>query len=175
MQVILSEIDCLDVLNAKGVYPDEFYTDFEIFKNNMPFFREATVIVIFAGNCRFNKKLTLEVVKSLMKRASSDTDNGIKAVYVVSDITIAGLNSYYKYEGSINTVSVMRGWKEVLKDTNIWKKLASPKKESVKYLSRFDSGDISEPLKRYQERERAEDEYKKLIKVPNLRELLGLS
>ena len=77
MLAILSEINCLDVLNSKGVYPDEFYTDIDKFKGNTVAFREATIFVIFAGNCRFNKKHTIELVKSLTKRADSELDKGI--------------------------------------------------------------------------------------------------
>ena len=172
-QIVLSEIDCLTYLQRLGVYPDEFYTDFETFKANMTFFRDATIIVIFAGNCRLNKKLTLEVVKGLMKRAESKNDNSIKHVYVVSDMTIAGLRSYYKYEGTLDTVSIMHGWKSVKDDVFIWNKLSSPKKDVKKFLSAYDSGDISAAMKRYEERKKTEDEYVSLIQVPDLRKLLN--
>jgi hypothetical protein len=175
MQVILSEIDCLDALNKYGVYPDEFYTDFEAFKNNMAFFNDAIVLVIFAGNCRFNKKITLEATKGLMKRAESKSDKGIKAVYVVSDMTIAGVKSYYKYEGNIDKVSIMHGWKEVMTDVNIWKKLSSQPKKSTVYLAKQDTANIEDALERYKNRGKSEDEYAHLIQVPNLKKLLAKS
>jgi hypothetical protein len=175
MQVFLSEINCLSILNKFGVYPDEFYTDFDSFRNNMSFFQDAQIIVILAGNCRFNKKLILETVKGLMKRAENSYDVGVKAIYVVSDMTLSGLTSYYKYEGNLTYVSVMHGWKEDKTNAYIWKALSSPKKQTKMYLAKQDTGDISEALERYKNRGRAEDEYISLIKIPTLKKILAQS
>lgn len=173
MLAILSEINCLGVLNSKGVYPDEFYTDIDKFKSNTVSFREATVIVIFAGNCRFNKKHTIELVKSLKKRADSEFDKSIKHVYVVSDMTIAGLRSYYKYEGSIDLVSIMHGWNSVKDNVDIWAKLQNSPRKTICYLSSYDDGDITDALERYNNRFKQEDEYAKLIVVPDVKKLLS--
>ena len=173
MLAILSEINCLSVLNAKGVYPDEFYTDIEKFKNNTVSFRDATIIVIFAGNCRFNKKHTIELVKNLTKRADSEQDKGVSHVYVVSDMTIAGLRSYYKYEGNIDTVNIMHGWDCVKTGVDIWSKLQNEPKKAICYMSNYDLGNIEEPLKEYEARYKPEDEYARLIVVPNVKKLLS--
>lgn len=173
MLAILSEINCLDVLNSKGVYPDEFYTDIDKFKGNTVAFREATIIVIFAGNCRFNKKHTIELVKSLTKRADSELDKGIEHVYVVSDMTIAGLRSYYKYEGNIDLVSIMHGWDSVKDNVDIWSKLQNSPKETICYMSSYDDGNIDDALERYNNRFKQEDEYVKLIVVPDVKKLLS--
>lgn len=173
MLVVLSEINCLGVLKSKGVHPDAFYTDVESFKNNSVFLQDATIIVLFAGNCRFNKKHTIELIKSLQKRAESDVDKGISHVYVVSDMTVAGLRSYYKYEGNIDTVSIMRGWNEVKAGVDIWKKLATPPKETKVYLSDYDSGDASKAVDKYNSRFSSEDEYIKLIVEPDLKKMLA--
>lgn len=175
MLAILSEINCLKLLNSKGVYPDEFYTDIDIFKNNAVSFRDATVIVIFAGNCRFNKKHTIELVKSLMKRADSSLDASISHVYVVSDMTIAELRSYYKYEGNINKVSIMHGWDEVKGGIDIWSKLQGEKKEAKCFYSAYDTGDCSKALAEYEKRGNKEDEYIELISIPKLKKLLATS
>lgn len=175
MLVILSEINCLSILNSKGVYPDEFYTDIEKFKSNVVFFKDATIIVIFAGNCHFNKKHTLELVKSMTKRAETDVDKGINNVYVVSDMTIAGLRSYYKYEGNIDTVSIMHGWNEVKTDVNIWLKLQCPKKETKCFLSAYDKGDVTDAINKFNARDTKEDDYIKLISVPDVKKLVSLS
>lgn len=174
MLAILSEINCLSVLNSKGVYPDEFYTDIEKFKASTVHFREATIIVIFAGNCRFNKKHTIELVKSLTKRAESEVDKGISHVYVVSDMTIAGLRSYYKYEGSIDTVNIMHGWSCVKTGVDIWAKLKNEPKKSICYMSNFDLGNIENALKDYENRHKPEDEYIRLIVVPDVKKLLSV-
>lgn len=175
MLAILAEIDCLKVLNSKGVYPDEFYTDIEKFKKNTVFFNDATVIVIFAGNCHFNKKHTIELVKNLTKRADSDMDKGVSHVYVVSDMTIAGLRSYYKYEGNIDKVSIMHGWNSVKDNVDIWKKLQGTPKEAKCYFSDYDIGNIEDALERYEARGSKEDEYIRLIVVPDVKKMLSIS
>ena len=175
MLTILSEINCLEKLNTLGVYPDEFYTDIEIFKNNTASFRDATVLVIFAGNCAFNKKHTIELVKNLMKRASSESDFGVKAVYVVSDTVIPSLTSYYKYTGNLDVVDIMRGWNSVKSGVNIWSKLSSRKKDSKLFLSSYDECNSEAAREAYKNRHRAEDDYIRLIQIPNVKEMLSLS
>ena len=175
MLAILSEINCLSTLQAKGVYPDEFYTDLEKFKNNTVFFRDATVIVIFAGNCQFNKKHTIELVKNLLKRAETKQDLGISHVYVVSDMTIAGLRSYYKYEGNIDRVSIMHGWNAEVDNVDIWSKLQNEPKQSREFHSQYWQGVADDALAKYNARFSKEDEYIKLIKVPNLKAMLHTS
>jgi hypothetical protein len=175
MLAILSEINCLSVLNNKGVYPDEFYTDIEKFKKNTIFFTDATIIVIFAGNCHFNKKHTIELIKNLMKRADTASDKGISHVYVISDMTIAGLRSYYKYEGNIDTVSIMHGWSAVKNDVDIWKKLQNEPKKAKEFLSSYDEGVATDAFNRHNARYSKEDEYIKLIVVPDVKKMLSLS
>lgn len=175
MLAILSEIDCLKVLQSKGVYPDEFYTSIDKFRNNTPVFQDATIIVIFAGNCRFNKKHTIELIKTLTKRAEDPNDGGVSHVYVVSDMTIAGLRSYYKYEGTINTVSIMHGWNSVKDNVDIWIKLKNEPKEAVCYYSTFDSGVVDELVETYKAKFTKEDDYIPLIQIPNIKQLLQTS
>lgn len=175
MLVVLSEIDCLDYIRAKGVHPAEFYTDIEAFKNNAVLFQDATILVIFAGNCRFNKKHTVKLVKDLMKRSESKSDRSIAHIYVVSDLTIAGLKSYYKYEGSIDTVKIMRGWDAVKDGVNIWLKLRNKECETKTYYSAYDKGDITGALSEYEDRYRGEDSYRELIQVPDVNKLYGIT
>lgn len=177
MLVILSEINCLDNLRRLGVEPDEFYTDMRQFDNNSVTFREATIVVIFAGNCAFNKKRTIELVKNLMKRASATNDFGIKAVYVVSDTVIPSLSSYYKYTGNLNTVDIMNSWNVVKAGVDIWLKLSkrSVSDKCKTYFSDYDKGICDEARAAYEKRHKSEDDYVKLIKVPSVKEILQLS
>lgn len=175
MLAILSEIDCLSTLQSKGVYPDEFYTDLEAFKNNVVFFKNATIIIIFAGNCQFNKKHTIELIKSLLKRADAARDLGISHVYVLSDITIAGLRSYYKYECNIDTVDIMHNKNSIARNIDIWSKLQTKPKEAKLFHSDFNLGVVDEAIKRYNSRYSKEDEYIKLIKVPDMKSMLNKS
>lgn len=174
MLVVLSEINCLNNIKAKGIYPDEFYTSINTFKSNSIYFKEATIIVIFAGNCHFNKKHTIELIKNLYKRAESTTDKGVEHVYVISDMTIAGLRSYYKYEGSIDTVDIMHGWNNVKQNVNIWVKLQNEPRETKCFLSSFDQGKADEAKARYENRHKSEDDYVPLIQVANIKDLLAV-
>lgn len=171
--VVLSEINCLSTLQKKHVYPNEFYTDLEEFKNRIVFMRDTTVLVIFAGNCRFNKRHTLEFVKTLMKRAESDNDAGIRRIYIVSDMTLAGIRSYYRYSGNLDEVDIMHGWTCAKSGVDIWRKLATEQCETVCHFSVYDSGDVDQLIEQYKEETKVPDEYQALIQVPNLREFLA--
>ena len=90
-------------------------------------------------------------------------------------MTIAGLRSYYKYEGSIDTVSIMHGWNSVKDDVNIWIKLRNEPKEAVCYYSTFDSGEVDSLVDAYNKRYTKEDDYIPLIQIPNVKQLLQTS
>lgn len=177
MFAVLSEINCLKTLNNFGVYPDEFYTDIDLFRNRAVSFKDATLMVIFAGSFRFNKRLTIEMVKNFVKRASSDEDSGIKKVYVLSDVTIPSLNKYYKYTSTIQKVDIMRSWNAVRKDIDIWKFLRTEKKESKCYMSSYDLGNATDYEEVYKspDRKNTEDEYVKLIFIPDIKSMLSIS
>ena len=166
MLVVLSEINCLHKLNQLGVHPDHFFTDFDDFRNYSTSFRNATIVVIFAGSCAFNKRLVLNLAKSLMKRADNENDVGIDKVYIFSDITLSGLYSYYRYNGDIKYVDVMRGWDCIKAGVFPWTKLISEEKDVVRHLSLYDMGDAEGARDAYQKKYSAEDKYKDLIVVP---------
>lgn len=174
MLAVLAEINCLESLNKLGVYPDKFYTSFEAFKNDVISFRDATIIVIFAGSCHFSKRVTINLVKGLMKRASSKIDKGITHAYVFSDVTLLGLYGYYKYHDNLHRVDVMKGWSAVKTDVDPWPKLRSAPKECQKVFSRFDMGDAEEARASFKERKNkalskgGDDLYVDLIKIPEL-------
>lgn len=173
MLVVLSEINNLKSLQGKGVYPDEFYTDLEIFKNRTVFMKEATILAIFAGNCHFNKRVTIEIIKALMRRAVDEHDTGIKNVYVLSDMTLAGIGSYYRYLGNIDRVDVMHGWKCVRSGADIWKALQTPQVEATCYFNSYDKGDSEHLVSRYHAEVREQDPYRDLIQVPDLAKMFA--
>lgn len=173
MLVVLAEINCLSSIKALGVHPDVFYTDLEQFKNDMATFRDATIIVVFAGNCRFNKRVTINIIKGLLKRASSGNDVGIKNVYVFSDLTISGLYQYYKYDNEISKCNVMRGWNPVRKNVCPWVRLRNEEHETVCKMSKYDMGDSTDAHEAYEKRQNTEDQYIDLIKVPDIQKLLA--
>ena len=171
MLVVLSEMNCLNKLRALGVYPDIFYTDEDVFREQSAMFSDATVIVIFGGNFRFNKRALINIIKGLMKRQESESDFGIKAIHVFSDSTISGLYAYYKYSGTLGKVDVMRGWNVVKKGVFPWTKLQTPEKETKMIMSKYhmsDSYDLREKYKA-EKGNGVEDMYVKLIKVPTVK------
>lgn len=175
MFVVLSEINCLKMLNNRGIHPDEFYTDINLFRKHSILFREATVLVIFGGNSQFNKKHTIEFIKGLLKRMEDNEDQSIKNVFVVSDMTISGLKSYYKYEGSIDNLSVMKGWDVVKTGVSFWDKLVNDKRDCRVFLSDFDLCNKDEIKSKYPTKGHPQDAYVDLIKIPNLKEMIYAS
>lgn len=173
MLVVLSEIHNLASLQSKGVWPDEFYTDLETFKNRTVFMKDATILTIFAGNCHFNKRVTIEIIKALMRRAADENDAGIRKVYVLSDMTLAGIGSYYRYLGNIDKFDVMHGWKCVRSDVDIWKALQTEKKEATCYFNSYDSGEVEHLISRYHAEVREQDPYRDLIQVPDLSKMFA--
>ncbi len=170
MLVVLSEMNCLSKLQALGVYPDEFFTDEVAFREQSAMFMDATVLVIFGGSFRFNKRMMINLIKNLMKRQESTVDVGIKSVHVFSDSTISGLFAYYKYRGSLDKVDVMRGWNVIKKDVFPWGKLQTPEKKTKTVMSRYDLNDSSEAREAYKKQRGTgvEDVYMKLIKIPKV-------
>lgn len=173
MLVVVSEINNLASLNARGVYPDEFYTDLELFKHRVVFMKDARVVFIFAGSSHFNKRLAVEFIKSLMQRANSATDSGLIGVHVISDVTLAGLGAYYKYRGSLDSVDLMHFWNVQQENIDIWTKLKSEPKESTCYFNAYDRGEADALIETCKEALSVQDPYVNLIKVPDLKQLFA--
>lgn len=171
MLVCLAEFDCMKHLNDLKVYPDRFYTDFEVFRNEIIGLRDCTCIVILGGFNRFNRRVITNFLKGLMKRADAEEDTGVKAVYTFADGTVSGLYSYYKYRGDFTHVDVMRGWNVVRADVFPWTKLQSEPRECKRILSDYDKSDIAGLIRKYKETHVAEDDYIPLIRIPDVKAL----
>ena len=166
---VLSEINCLKVLNTYGVYPDYFYTDFEAFKNHVIGLMDADIVVIMAGTCTFNKRLTIEFIKTLLKRRDNKNDKGIRSVTIISDTILQSLDSYYKFTGNLSSVDLCSYWKVKEKEVDIWGSLSSEPKRTQVVLSSYDRG-IIEGLNR--SKNSSEDDLIRLIKVPDVKSML---
>lgn len=163
MLVVLSEIDCLGFLKSKGVNPDEFYTDFEMFKNRIVLKTGVDVLVIFTGCCHFNKRKVCEFITQLNIRAKSESDKGVNSVCVISDSFLPNIHSYYKYTYFPNTFDLCDGWKKVKGDVNVFEELACDERECKVFLdTKRDS------VTKVTESGLHDDELIKLIKVPVL-------
>lgn len=169
MLVVLSEINCLGRLKSLGVYPDEFYTDFTLFKNKAFGFNDADIIIIIAGSCQFNKHIVIEETKNLLKRVNNEQDKGIKSVSVVTDVNIPNLKQYFKFTGDIVPLTEFSGWKNK-GVVEFWDNFKGEKKFAETYLSEFDQGlttDIKEMYKDTVLKTR-EDKYLDIIYRPDL-------
>lgn len=166
--IVLSEVNCLKILEYKGLQLDEFYTDFNLFRNRSSSFTDANVVIIFTGSCRFSKKHVFETIKVLEARVNEEYDNGIKSVTVISDSMLPSVNKYYKFQGSLDNISEYSGWSLKKKTSDIWGRIPKGSGEPVQlFLTDFDTGNINN-LKISQVSLHSSDEsLRKLIRKPD--------
>ena len=173
MLVVLSEINCLNKLNQMGIYPDIFYTDFNMFKNQVVSHKNVTAIIILAGTCNFNKRHTIEFAK-ILRKYRRDENMSIRHVYIVSDSEISNLDNYFKFTGDISDLTIMSGYKVLGKDDKLWKKYKSEPKKSQVIQSDFYSNNVDKAVEEYKNRDNTEDDYVELIQIPNIKKMLGI-
>lgn len=149
MLVVLSEIHCLDKLNSLGVYPDEYYTDFDSFKIRSAYFMNAEVLIILGGNFRFNKRAVALLVASLRNRRYDSNDGSIKKIWVMTDQHIQGISHYYLYKGVFDGITEYRGWKKTTDQHNPLAESASEPKLAREFLSAYDEGNADALVKQY--------------------------
>lgn len=176
MLAVLAEIDCLDYLQKQGIYPDEYYTDYDLFRNHCTSFKDATILFILAGSCHFNKRHITEFIKSQYKRMENEKDIGISNVIVVTDYMIPTLQLYYKFDNNLDNVYKCNGWKKAKFASNIWvdvdKAQTQTRHEVALYLSDFDKGITEKKIEKYKSYESKEDELIRLIIQPNIKQLI---
>ena len=167
--LFLSEINCNKFLRSKGIYPDEFYTDFLMFKNRSFSFNDVDIVILFAGSCAFSKRHVFDMIKILQQRIDNPDDTGIRSLTVLTDAFLPKVNKYYKFQGKLSNISEYNGWKLVEKHSNIWDELPRgiTESEQVFYLTAKDKGDISKLRQAYSELRSSDEELRSLIKIPN--------
>ena len=173
MFVVLSEINCLSALQGIGVFPDEFYTDFETFRNKAIGFKDAVVVIMLAGSCGFNKRLTIELYKTLEKRAHNEKDTGIRSIFLLSDARLTTIKKYYKFTNDFTEAVKVENEKEGKNTVDFWNRFKDGKHATKVFLSDYDNGVCDKAFKRYEDRHNTEDEYTRLIVVPNVKEMLN--
>ena len=171
MLIVLSELNNLSSLQGRKIYPDKFYTDFEQFKTDMPFFQDAHVVIIFLGGYHFRKRLLLEQIGIIKERVNSPDDNGIKELVVISDCNLPTLDKYYKFEFDFD-IMYEYGRHDKRSDQidmiSYLRKLSPQKKIADVFLSDYDKGNSEVYKKEYSKRGNTEDEYIKLIIKPDM-------
>ncbi len=131
MVIVLSELNNLHILNRLGVYPDSYYLDFDAFKNMVTVASEADIIIILSGTCRFSKKHTVDVIKSLLVRQGNKNDTGVKRVTVFSDYTLETMPEYYFYTHDLADAVLCKKKLAFEDEESIWDKLKTERKESI--------------------------------------------
>lgn len=165
MLLVLSEIDCTDYLNKMGIYPDELFTDLEMFKNKMIIASDADIIVIFAGSCQFSKRIVSELITKMRKRISEKTDTGINSLLVLSDTELKHIDDYYIYYGRPNEVFKVSKKKVEKNPTDVWSSYRSAEKPCKKYLVQYDCEKAAEAVKKRFDKD---DELLQVIQVPEM-------
>ena len=172
MLAVLSEINCLNQLQAMEVYPDFFSTDFEAFKNHTVTFTDCTVCIILAGINRFYRKHLIELTKNFIKLVDADNNN-ITEVIVITDATIPSIGTFYKIKGNLKRVDEYNGWNLIKENYDIWSRLKSEVRQPVIKLSAYDRGILEKDESKWVKRKSSEDNLIPLIKVPNIKALLN--
>lgn len=167
--LMLSEINCWEYLNTKGVYPDEFYTDFVMFRNRASTFVDADIIILIAGSCRFSKRHVLNLAKVLQKRADDPNDNGVRSLTVITDLFLPSIDRYYKFQGKIPNISEYHGWKLRVKNSDILSRVSKGNKNTdIKlFLTPYDEGNVEHLRDKYKSLDSPDEELRSLIKKPS--------
>lgn len=177
---VLSEINCLELLESKGIYPDSFYTDFELFKKKSTSFKDADVVIFKLGTCSFSGGQIIEFVNLLRKRVQNEKDKGIKSVTLVSDIEMPVVGEYYRCDEHFTEFEKYNGKKLDKKGIDFITMLddMQDKEDNViqTFYSDFDKGN-SEPIREsiLNKEPSSEDELIRLIKRVNVLDNIKLT
>lgn len=165
MLLVLAEFDCLDYIHSKGVYPDAFFTDFDMFQHHIIVKNDVDIIIMLAGTCQFSKRVMQDYVTSLKERISSDTDNGVRSVCVLSDTELKNTDDYYFYHSRPDLFYHVQNGKRSKKLEDVWERYKSEERECAKYLVKQNLDDLRKTI---QSRHDKDDELLDIIQVPHL-------
>lgn len=165
MLLVLAEFDCLDYIHSKGVYPDAFFTDFDMFQHHIIVKNDVDIIIMLAGTCQFSKRVMQDYVTSLKERISSDTDNGVRSVCVLSDTELKNTDDYYFYRSRPDLFYHVQNGKRSKKLEDVWERYKSEERECAKYLVKQNLDDLRKTI---QSRHDKDDELLDIIQVPHL-------
>ena len=172
--VVLAEIDCLDLLQANGVMPQHYFTDFDKFKESSFIFSNAIIVCIFAGTCAFSKRRVLEELEHLIKISQENDFSNVEDIYILSDSTLPRCNKYYKYTTSIFKVVEHNKERAVGSVKNLFDKLTYdkvPENACRAVYSAFDKSDATEAIQAVEKQVNQRDILQDVIKIPDIREL----
>ena len=147
--VVLSETDNLDYLRKHGIYPSQFFTDLKSFEKMSSFFHDVKVCCILSGSCAFSRRKLSELINFMQERINDSESNSIKELYIFSDTDVFK-GDYYRHNGNLGCVDLMRGKKTIEKGINPWKTLQfEPSATTVRHLRDEHKGNVSSALRSY--------------------------
>lgn len=171
--IVLSDRDIVGYLSAHGIYPAEFYTDMELFREKSIFFDDSCVLFISFLSGRFSQKVSRELLKTLMSRAEDKEDKGIVKVLYLSIAPPNEFEDYYIFDGSLNNLREVRnGRGQGL--TTISKLLDNCSyniKNTEVYLSDIDYGVNLEALAKVRSASENKDPILDLVRIPKFEDL----
>lgn len=173
MLVVLAELDCLKTLKKRGVHPDKFFTDFDLFKKVAPTFNNAHILFILAGTSRFNKRLVSELACQLKARADNKGDNGVKSFTFLCDTTYIKVKPYFKYNNDLDSIDCWEEYSKIHTNVDFWSSFKTSERETELYLSSIDKGISDNFVESYKNIYSSEDELKRFIQVPDVKKLMS--
>lgn len=170
MLVVLSELDCLEYLQKRNIFPDQFYTDVNQFKNRVAVMSDVDVICILTGAERFNKRVVISIMKSLHQRLDSKYAK-INSLTVLSDVVLPTLGEYYLYSNIPENAVKMNGWNKKGSTVNPLKQYEGKPVKCERIVEWRDTGDVEELKAQYIEEhtDNPDDKYVSLITIPKIR------
>lgn len=171
--IVLSDRDILGYLSGHGIYPAEFYTDLEVFKERSIFFEDSCILYISFLSGRFSQKMLKETLSNLMVRAEDAEDKGVVRVLLFSMIPFRDFEDYYLFENDLRVLRVMSDGKE--KGTTTLVKLLTGCVYNIKntevYLSEVDYGINREALSKVRTASENKDPMLDLVRIPKFEDL----
>lgn len=175
MLAVLSELNCLKYIQDRGVYPDDFYTDFHDFSDKYVTFTDATVVVIISGNFRFGMQKCIELIK-LMRAQTTMVGSGIREVYVLTDTKINNMDDYYMYDMNFSKFTHIKKMRkpEVVDVFALLRGKEDNKDGSCNlHFCAYDYEDATEAYEKLEKSTATDDEYFKLVQRPDVLKMLA--
>lgn len=158
MFVILSEFDNLKWLMQNGIYPDEFYTDADLFQKKMLMHHDVDILVIFAGFCSFRRRVVCDMVTRMRDRSN------INSITVLSDGVLPMLDEYYKFMNLPTVCYPYSHWDKTGGAVDILSEFKGERRKPKKFVPK--GKPFSEP--KLNKDEQKEQDILELVKIPEL-------
>ena len=157
--VILAETNILGHLNKHKIYPDFFFTDFDMFDDFVSVNPDLDILVIVTGGCEFQRRKLFSVFKDL-RGSMNDEFTTIKSIEILSDLQLPQVEDYYRYiNGDLFNYQHYAGWKPLHYNGGFnLKDYRSEPKPCEIFLSKTDRGDASKYLDQIKTKAMTKDE-----------------